>query len=236
MDGSDRKADLTAQIWIGERSLYIFIVVMTVLGSVMLIPTAYLRWKHKRLREIEVIFIVAGYLFFLAYEMLLLRIQPLVYRLSYVGLGLKPPYPTILDDRNKVVVLTISSTIVFFTALWCIKISLLFFIRQLMKGLPDELRWWTIVLIYTIATWIYCFLITLMSCGGPSAIRKKSTRALCFVILAVKGVLLTQSIGYCQSRSESMTRNASLFGGFASDISTDLLSESTQTNYGSPYP
>ncbi|EEP77347.1 predicted protein [Uncinocarpus reesii 1704] len=172
MDGADRKTDPTAQIWVSEKSLNITIIFLTVLGSVILIPTAYLRWKHKRLKEIEVIFIVAGYVFFLGYEILLLQIQKKVYRLSYVGLGQMPPYPTILQDRNAVVVMTISSTIVFFTGLWCIKLSLLFFIRRLMKGLPDELRWWLVVLVYTIATWLFCFLVTLMGCGGPAELRK----------------------------------------------------------------
>ncbi|KKZ60808.1 hypothetical protein EMCG_04494 [[Emmonsia] crescens] len=168
-----RPHDLTVQIWINERTLLIFIISMTVLGSVILIPTAYLRWKHKRLREVEVAFIVAGYIFFLAYQILLLNIQPIIYRQSLVGLGKMAPYPTILEERRVVVVLTIVSVIIFVTALWCIKISLLFFIRQVIKGLPDETRWWAAIMTYTVVTWIFCFLITLLSCGGPVSLGRQ---------------------------------------------------------------
>lgn len=171
-----RPHDLTVQIWIDERTLLIFIISMTVLGSVILIPTAYLRWKHKRLREVEVAFIVAGYIFFLAYQILLLHIQPIIYRQSLVGLGKMAPYPTILEERRVAVVLTIVSVIIFVTALWCIKISLLFFIRQVIKGLPDETRWWAAIMTYTVVTWIFCFLITLLSCGGPVSLGRQQMR------------------------------------------------------------
>ncbi|PGH02044.1 hypothetical protein GX51_04856 [Blastomyces parvus] len=199
-----RPHDLTVQIWIQEGALHAFIISMLVLGSVILIPTAYLRWKHKRLKDIEVGFIVAGYIFFLAYEILLLKIQPIIYRQSLVGLGKLAPYPTILDERRTVVTLTVVSVIVFVTCLWCIKISLLFFIRQVIKGLPDEMRWWAVIMTYTVVTWLFCFFMTLFSCGGPAALSRHHFR-------------------YCQKPMESMTRNASLFGSFASDITTDLL-------------
>ncbi|OJD25396.1 hypothetical protein ACJ73_03232 [Blastomyces percursus] len=200
----NRPHDPTVQIWIHERALFAFIIAMVVLGSVILVPTAYLRWKHKRLKEVEVGLIVAGYLLFLAYQILLLKIQPIIYRQSLVGLGRMAPYPTILDERKTVVTLTIVSVIVFVTCLWCIKISLLFFIRQVIKGLPDEMRWWAVIMTYTVVTWLFCFFITLFSCGGPAAFSRHHLR-------------------YCQKPIESITRNTSLFGCFASDVSTDLL-------------
>ncbi|KLJ11062.1 hypothetical protein EMPG_13641 [Blastomyces silverae] len=180
-----RPNDQTVQIWIHERALFAFIIAMVVLGSVILIPTAYLRWKHKRLKEVEAVLIVAGYLFFLAYQIMLLKIQPIIYRQSLVGLGRMAPYPTILEERQTAVTLTIVSVIVFVTCLWCIKISLLFFIRQVIKGLPDELRWWAVIMTYTVVTWLFCFLITLFSCGGPAALGRRQL----LMILPVRLIL-----------------------------------------------
>ncbi|EAS29806.3 uncharacterized protein CIMG_08552 [Coccidioides immitis RS] len=204
MDESLPTLEATTEIFIAERTLNILIIFLTVLGSVILIPTAYLRWRHGRLKETEVIFIVAGYLFFLAHEILLLQILPMIYRLGYVANRLMDPYPAILEERHSAVLLTIVSTIIFFSALWCIKISLLFFFRQLMKGLPNELILWGVVFAYTIVTYIFSFLMALMACGGPSQISKTLNR-------------------YCTKPHESLTRNISLFGGFAADLSTDIL-------------
>ncbi|DAA77524.1 TPA_exp: Uncharacterized protein A8136_6070 [Trichophyton benhamiae CBS 112371] len=201
-----RKGDPTLEIWIGERSLYIFIVFLTVFGSVILIPTAYIRWRHKRLREPEVIFIVLAYIFFLANELVLLGLQTRVYRLSYVALQMKPPYREILNDRHDVIILAYASTYLFYSALWCIKISLLLFFRPFLRALPDQLRWWNVTITYLFITFVLGFLATLLSCGGP--------RQLNHVAPGQK---------YCQSRVDSITRNVSLFGWFAADVSTDLL-------------
>lgn len=162
-----RKGDPTLEIWIGERSLYIFIVFLTVFGSVILIPTAYIRWRHKRLREPEVIFIVLAYIFFLANELVLLGLQTRVYRLSYVALRMKPPYREILNDRHDVIILAYASTYLFYSALWCIKISLLLFFRPFLRALPDQLRWWNVTITYLFITFVFGFLATLLSCGGP---------------------------------------------------------------------
>ncbi|EEP77764.1 conserved hypothetical protein [Uncinocarpus reesii 1704] len=197
------------QVFIAEHDLYAVVVALTVVGSVFLIPTAYLRWRHNRLKELEVIFIVLGYALFLTFEIMLLHIQPLVYRVGRVVLGNAPPYPTMAQDRQKTTVLTITGTIVFFSTLWSIKLSLLLFFRQLMKGLPAQLFWWTVVLAYTIITYLFCFLSTIMACGGPariSGIHKK----------------------YCQSPTDNLTRNISLLGAFASDLSTDILTLATK--------
>ncbi|KAF3482012.1 uncharacterized protein GIQ15_04771 [Arthroderma uncinatum] len=161
------KVDPTAEIWIGENSLFIFIVFMTVFGSLVLIPTAYIRWRHKRIMEPEVIFIVLGYAFFLAHELVLLSLQPLVYRLSYVALGMRPYYKEIMAERHDVVVLAYVSTYVFYSALWCIKISLLLFFRQFMRALPEQLRYWNLALGYLVLSFLFGFLATLLSCGGP---------------------------------------------------------------------
>ncbi|KAF3492102.1 uncharacterized protein GIQ15_01619 [Arthroderma uncinatum] len=198
------KVDPTAEIWIGEKSLFIFIVFMMVLGSLILLPTAYVRWRHRRIMEPEVIFIVLGYAFFLAHEIVLLSLQPLVYRLSYVALGMKPYYKEIMAERHNVVVLANVSTYLFYATLWCIKISLLLFFRQFMSALPEQLRWWKMALGYLILTYIFGFLVTLLSCGGPHQLGQTTKK-------------------YCQSHIDGITRNLSLFGWFAADVSTDLL-------------
>ncbi|EFR01936.1 hypothetical protein MGYG_04937 [Nannizzia gypsea CBS 118893] len=200
------RSDPTLEIWIGERSLYILIVFLTIIGSLILIPTAYIRWRHKRLMESEVIFIVLAYVFFLANELVLLGLQTRVYRLSYVALGMKPFYKELLQDRHDVIILAYASTYLFYTALWCIKISLLLFFRPFLKALPDQLLWWKVTIAYLTATFIFGFLTTLLSCGGPKQLNR-----------------IGPGQKYCQGRMESLTRNLSLFGWFASDVSTDLL-------------
>nr|KMM68737.1 hypothetical protein CPAG_05061 [Coccidioides posadasii RMSCC 3488] len=161
MDESLPTLEATTEIFIAERTLNILVIFLTVLGSVILIPTAYLRWRHGRLKETEVIFIVAGYLFFLAHEILLLQILPMIYRLGYVANGLMDPYPAILEERHSAVLLTIQDA----------------------QPFVDP---------------------------GSHVTRFRREIRL-------------QQIGYCTKPHESLTRNISLFGGFAADLSTDIL-------------
>ncbi|KAF3492103.1 uncharacterized protein GIQ15_01620 [Arthroderma uncinatum] len=196
------KVDPTAQIWISENSLFISIVFMMVFGSIILVPTAYIRWRYKRLMEPEVIFIVLGYLFFLAHGLVMLSLQPLVYRLSYVALGQKPYYPEIDIERHQVVNFAHVSTYLLHATLWCIKFSLFLLFRQFIRALPEQLRWWNMVLAYLIITFIFGFCATFSSCGGPRHL---------------------MHIHYCQGPANSRSRNVSLFGWFVADITTDLL-------------
>lgn len=161
------KSDPTLEIWIGERSLFIFIIILTIIGSLILIPTAYIRWRHKRLMEPEVIFIILAYVFFLANEIVLLSLQSGVYRLSYVALGMKPYYKELLKDRHDVILLTHSSTYLFYSSLWCIKISLLLFFRPFLRALPSQFWWWNVTITYLTVTFVFGVAVTLASCGGP---------------------------------------------------------------------
>lgn len=173
-DSPGQDARTPPDIFIGERALFITIVSLTVLGSVILLPTIYIRWTQRRFKELEVAFVAAGYVFFLAYELMLLQAMPRVYRIDNAARE-KVTYPEMKNDHKTFVVLLTGSAIIFFTQLWSIKLSLLVFYRRLMTGLPAHLRWWKAVLIFTIVTYIYSFITTLMSCGGPTRISKDLT-------------------------------------------------------------
>lgn len=158
-------------VFIEERDLFIVIVSLTVVGSAILLPAIYIRWSKRRFKELEVAFVAAAYVFFLAYELMLLQAMPRVYRVDNAA-KTKTTYPGLVDDRKTFVVLLTGSAIIFFTQLWSVKLSLLVFYRRLMAGLPAHLRWWKAVLIFTIITYVYSFITTLMSCGGPTRITK----------------------------------------------------------------
>ena len=170
-DSPGQDAPTPPQIFINERQLFIVIVSLTVLGSVILLPTIYIRWSQQRFKELEVAFIAAAYILFLAYEVMLLEAMPHVYRIDN-AVREKTEYPEMIQDRKTFVALLTGSAIIFFTQLWSVKLSLLVFYRRLMTGLPAHLRWWKAVLIFTIVTYIYSFVTTLMSCGGPARISK----------------------------------------------------------------
>ncbi|KAL1959379.1 hypothetical protein VTO42DRAFT_2182 [Malbranchea cinnamomea] len=204
-DHEENSTHASTDIFIDEAHLRAVVITLLVVGAVATIPTAYIRWQRNRLRELECAFLLSGLIFFITYEVVLLKVMPLVYQISYFGLGMydKAPPPT-LDNIRDFVTLMFVSSLMSWSLLWSIKASLLVFYRRLMIGLPHHLRWWNVVLAYTIITYLYTMITTFTSCGGP--------------INFHRDVQL-----FCARPGDNLTRNLSFYGAFASDVSSDLL-------------
>jgi hypothetical protein len=165
--------DLSTQTFIEEGPLRAVIITFLVIGVGMAFPTAYIRWKNNRLREIEGAFLVVALLFFIAYESLLLEVMPIIYQLFRFSKGEINVWPTIVQDLSKFTALMFTSSLMSWTLLWSVKLSLLFLYRRLMNGLPHHMVWWKVVFGYTIVTYLYTMVTTFTSCGGPINITRE---------------------------------------------------------------
>lgn len=159
-------------IIIQQPNLFAAVIVLFSLATFVLIAATYVRWKYRRLKEVECAFVLLGYLFYVGYEATLLKVMPIVYRLSSVKTGLTEKYPTILDDLETFIILMISTALMLWCLLWSIKFALLVLYRRLMLGLPLQLKFWMAVLVYTIISFVFCIVTTLTSCGGVVNLKK----------------------------------------------------------------
>lgn len=91
--------------------------------------------------------VYTSFVFYAAVCGLYLFMAPRLFRFNNVVAGKAKPWPTMQRD---VVVLYNSlfvNTLLFWTCLWCAKLSLLVLYRKLMTGLPNKYMriWWGIV-------------------------------------------------------------------------------------------
>ena len=166
-DHEDTSASMS-EITIDEPHLRAVVITLFVVGAVAVIPTTFIRWQRNRLKELEFAFVLSGLVFFIAYEVILLAVMPIVYQISYMSMGIydKAPMPTPQNIIDFITLMFVSS-LMSWSLLWSIKISLLVFYRRLMIGLPHQLKWWNVVFAYTIITYLYTMITTFTSCGGP---------------------------------------------------------------------
>ncbi|KAI9761160.1 MAG: hypothetical protein M4579_001207 [Chaenotheca gracillima] len=204
-DTSAEDAEKAASaIFITEHGLTATVAVLFVIAWVFVLASSYVLWKRHRHWENEFYCLVTAVVFYSVYMIDFLVVLPPMYRVNYIALGELQPYPTLLADTHLYLSLIFTSTLLSWTVLWSVKLSLLFLYRRLMKGLPAQLRWWMAVFVYTLITYVYSIVTTFTSCGGP--------------VLMVKDPAM-----FCARPGDDLTRNLSFYGSFVCDLSTDLL-------------
>lgn len=96
------------------------------------------------------LFMLLAWIFFLALAINYVVITPTLYRVTAVQLGKEMIYPELEDDALKMIKIFFANTLLLWFSLWSVKFSLLFLYRRLMKGLPQLMRWWWIVMGFSI--------------------------------------------------------------------------------------
>jgi hypothetical protein len=100
--------------------------------------------------QLDDLFMALAWVFFLALSINYIIITPVLYRVTAVQAGEGALYPEIFDDALKMIKVFFANTLLLWFTLWSVKFSLLFLYRRLMKGLPRHMRWWWVVMIFTI--------------------------------------------------------------------------------------
>src|SRR5690242_4852866 len=93
----------------------------------------------------------ASVILYLVLCTLYLTMLPRLYKIAEVLSGIQPPWPTFEREMVAMFGSLFVNTWVFWTSLWCIKLSLLVLYRKLMVGLaPTYMRMWWRALIFCI--------------------------------------------------------------------------------------
>lgn len=119
-------------------------------------------------------------------------IIPIMFEIDLVVKGVLPTagFP---ERATYFLKLQFAIIVLFWTALWAVKFSFLFFYRQLLTRLPDQMRWWKALTLFTILAYLGAWITQLLSCqpishyfklGVVLSLLSMSTRADCVQVLA----------------------------------------------------
>lgn len=110
-------------------------------------------WKSAGF-QVEDAFVLLSWIFFLVLAIDYIVVTPVMYRVTEIEAGRAPPYPTLEKDALFMIKIFFTNTMLLWAALWSVKLSLLFLYRRLLKGLPDQLRWWWGIFLFTIVVYL----------------------------------------------------------------------------------
>ncbi|EED12166.1 conserved hypothetical protein [Talaromyces stipitatus ATCC 10500] len=108
------------------------------------------RWtQQKREFQIEDGICLFSWVAFLVMAILYIVVTPVLFRVD-TAISTGELYANLMKDALYVTEIFFANTMIFWIVLWSVKLSLLFLYRRLFVGLPDQMKWWWSVLIFTV--------------------------------------------------------------------------------------
>ncbi|QKX57585.1 uncharacterized protein TRUGW13939_04703 [Talaromyces rugulosus] len=161
-----------------------------------------LRFTHRKGGlQMEDGFVMLSWVTFIALAVMYIVVTRPLYRVDKaIGTGVL--YPTIEDDALLMIKIFFANTMIFWMVLWSVKLSLLFLYRRLFEGLPDQMRWWWGVFVFTVLTLIGCIISNFTSCENMHA---------------------WFTPGLCSTQRDINAQLTSLYFSFAVDVLTDIM-------------
>ncbi|KAF4556443.1 Hypothetical protein D9617_1g083210 [Elsinoe fawcettii] len=145
--------------------------------------------------------LLAGYTFFVAMEiMYLVKAEP-IFNFWGVIDGTKPLYPTLPKDDVTMRKVSVAANMLFYSGLWSVKFSLLAFYKQLMSRIKTYVRAWWVVLVFSIVVYIVAIFISAFGCSRPQD---------------------ATTSGGCQKPRDFQSVAAALWFGYTADVVTDI--------------
>jgi hypothetical protein len=111
--------------------------------------------------QIEDGFCILSWAAFVTMVVLYSVVAPPLYRVDN-AISTGELYATIEKDAMFIVEVFFANTMIFWIVLWSVKLSLLFLYRRLFNGLPEQMRWWWGVFIFTL---VVCLSIPFDACA-----------------------------------------------------------------------
>ncbi|PNS14743.1 hypothetical protein CAC42_1765 [Sphaceloma murrayae] len=180
------------------RATGITLVVVTSL--VITVRTTLTIYQHKVIRWDDG-WLLAAYAFFMAMAILYLVKATVIFNFWGVIDGTKPYYSTMPEDDVMMRKTSFAANILFYSALWSVKFSLLAFYKQLIARLQTYIRAWWVVTIFTAIFYVIAIILSVTGCSRPQDM---------------------MSSGGCQRPRDFAGVAGSLWFAYAVDVVTDL--------------
>jgi hypothetical protein len=130
---------------------------------------ALARWLRVRTLQIEDFMLLFAFASYVTMLSLYLVVNPYLYRILAVAAGFSPFYPGMFTEGDKMLRLLFAVTTLFWTVLWSVKFSLLFFFRRLSRGLPSYTKAWWLISVITFLAYVGCIVSQVTSCSSLKA-------------------------------------------------------------------
>lgn len=180
------------------------IIACMVVATIFVLTRIVVRWKAAHGFGLDDYFCWAALVFYLAYSGLYVSIFPKIYTFQDIKEGKMQLPPDFQEQYTKMLLSILATNIMFWTALWCVKISLLLMFRRLIERVGSMYRMiWYGVLIFNVVVYIIAVVSGLVSCGP---------------------IHNYTIVGECSTQEFARLQSWSLYFGLASDVTTDLLS------------
>ncbi|KAH8816926.1 CFEM domain-containing protein [Xylogone sp. PMI_703] len=127
---------------------------------------------------------------------------PILFRSEAIGAGKEQVYPGFDHDMKGMLHGFLAAQLIFWLALWSVKLSLLFMFRKLTIGLPDYRYIWAGIMVFTLLSFVGCVISGFTSCSSLHA---------------------WFTAGACETARDAVAKKASLYYSLAVDLLTDLL-------------
>ena len=150
-----RRSLLTIQliIWILTTIALVFVVLRTVIHFLV----------HRRV-SIDIICVWIALAFLIAIAGIYTKITPTLFEVDRVTSGAERISPAVLDRANLFLRCQFALILLFWTAVWAVKFSILMFYKDLFYRLPRQNRYWWIVFGYVALSYLACWGTQLASC------------------------------------------------------------------------
>lgn len=185
----------------------------------------YVRVRSFRKLYVDDALILLAWLMILATSIIWQTLSGAMYRSLFVISGkVHHRPPTFVNDEQNFLHGSAVVIVLFYSSLWAVKLSFLFFFRRLVQGVARQEQLWWAVLAITVGSYFACIGTIEYNCLLPSFAKVASECA----IDAVHNKRLT-CLGYCDGLAAIRFQRTTLHVTCALDVITDALSEYSWT-------
>lgn len=124
----------------------------------------FVRIKSFRMIYADDVLVLTAWHMFFASSVIWQTQQMALYEEAYLGSWTFVPTPEQLEAEKTLLRCEVVATILYFTALWTVKLSFLIFFRRLSQKVQGQNIWWWCVTGLTVVTWVTCIGITPFKC------------------------------------------------------------------------
>lgn len=185
----------------------------------------YVRVRSFRKLYVDDALILLAWLMILATSIIWQTLSGAMYRSLFVISGkVHHPPPTFVNDQQNFLHGSAVVIVLFYSSLWAVKLSFLFFFRRLVRGVARQKQLWWAVLAITVGSYFACIGTIEYKCLLSSFAKIVSECA----IDALHNKRLI-CLGYCPGLAAIRFQRTTLHVTCALDVITDALSEYSRT-------
>ncbi|KAI9820174.1 MAG: hypothetical protein M1827_005796 [Pycnora praestabilis] len=127
-----------------------------------------IRYLNSRRLYVEDGFVFLALVFLITMGALYVVAIPPLFQLERVASGKEKPGPTFVADSKVFLQCQFAIIVLFWSCLWCVKFSFLFFYRRLFEGIRKYMVWWWAVFVFTLVAYLGCWVTQLLACDPLS--------------------------------------------------------------------